>query len=194
MMVSLLVCEINTNNTAISAININFIVITIIFSTNQEGAGPTISALPGWLRQVYLLQSGVPSTWLLLVFSSKIIQPHISEQTPGRGNRLRSATILDSTLLKARSHFLFPNCPFSSSCAVVFATSEDDRFSVSIFALSSSSTLLSSRSLSSLSMFVFLLLLTLLTNQVSPYHYARVVEELVDNLYSKRSCRDDFYS
>ena len=47
MMVSLLVCEINTNNTAISAININFIVITIIFSTNQEGAGPTISALPG---------------------------------------------------------------------------------------------------------------------------------------------------
>ena len=66
MMVSLLVCEINTNNTAISAININFIVITIIVSTNQEGAGPTISALPGWFRQVYWLQSGLPSTWLLL--------------------------------------------------------------------------------------------------------------------------------
>ena len=237
MMVSLLVCEINTNNTAISAININFIVITIIFSTNQEGAGPTISALPGWFRQMHILQSGLPSTWLLFssyrrscckyykvicppldrfcllikdhfayitkrtslhliafVFSSKIVQPHIGEQTPGRGNWLRSATILDSTLLKARSHFLFAICPFSSSCAVIFVISEDDAFSVSIFALSSSSTLLSSRSLSSLSMFVFLLLLTLLTNQVSPYHYARVVEELVDNLYSKRSCRDDFYS
>ena len=61
MMVSLLVCEINTNNTA-TAINTNFIVITTIVSTNQEGVGPTISALPGWFRQMHILQSGLPST------------------------------------------------------------------------------------------------------------------------------------
>ena len=63
MMLSLLVREINTNNTAISAIDINFIVIiTKIVSTNQEGAGPTVSALPGGLRQMHILQSGLHST------------------------------------------------------------------------------------------------------------------------------------
>ena len=147
-MLSLLVREINTHNTAISAIDIEFhpdhnncfhqsgrswpnsigfarlaqtnTYITkwsplhmIVFSSHRRSFCIYYKVISPPLDRFCLLikdhfayiTKRSPLHLIAFVCSSKIVQPHIGEQTPGRGNRLRSATILDSTLLKARSHF-----------------------------------------------------------------------------------------